>query len=144
MKEKSRIEIVREYVNEFFKDNHYHFELDEEEECLNYSIDLGLFPLCFQLEFWDEEQEKLYPEEFCMLQIWIPLSDWGDDQINIEPGNIENLEVLMDEIESSIPRYKEYLKTIGKIEKHITAIHELFDELELEYDENIDFRSFLK
>ena len=88
MEEKSRIEIVGETINEFFKDNHYHFELDEEEGCLNYSIDLGLFPLCFQIEFWDKEQEKLYPDEFCMLQTWIPLSDWGYDQINIGPGNI--------------------------------------------------------
>ena len=140
----TRIKETNKMVNQFFKNNHYHFELKISENTLNYSIELGLFPLCFQIEFWNEQDELRYLDEYCVLQSWIPLSDWGDEQIKIEIEEINSSESLIDEIESIIPKYKEYLRVINKIEKHISDNKDIMSELELEYNKDIDFNSFLR
>ena len=138
-----RIEEVTQAVNKFFKDNYINFELTPDYECLNYSIDLGTFPLCFQIEFWNKKDEELYSNEYCVLQSWIPLSDYGDDQITIEVENITSLEFLITEIGSIIPKYQDYLRLINKVEKHISNIQDLFDELDIEFNKSINFNSFI-
>ena len=140
----TRIEETTLEVNKFFKKNNYQFLLDPSEDCLYYRIDLGLFPLCFQIEFFSKEQELSYPEEYCMMQSWIPLEEWEDEQITIHVENIDSLDTLInEEIEGIISKYKDYLRLINKVEKHISSIRDLFEELELDFNKDITFNSFL-
>ena len=140
----TRIEETTLEVNKFFKENRYQFLLEPSENCLNYSIDLGIFPLCFQIEFYDKEQELLYSKEYCILQSWIPIGEYGDNKISIYTECIDSLDTLINyEIESIISKYKDYLRLINKVEKSISNIRELFDELNLEFSNDITFSSFL-
>ena len=82
--------------------------------------------------------------EYCILQSWIPIGEYGDNKISIYTECIDSLDTLINyEIESIISKYKDYLRLINKVEKSISNIRELFDELNLEFSNDITFSSFL-
>ena len=139
----SRIEDSKKLIDTYLKTNKIFYIVSASEDILSYEIDGGTFPLCFQFEFFNEKQEMDYCEEYCVLQTWIPLSDYGEENLTYDTDTIKSIDDVIPELEQGLYFYKEKLKIINTVERKIREIKEILKENEIEYHEDIDFKTFI-
>lgn len=139
----SRIIETKKLIDTFLKSEKIFYEVDSTEDMLIYTIEGGTFPLMMQFEFWNLKQELEFPDEYCLLQNWIPLSEYGDESVSFINSEISTIDDVISEVEQCLDFYKEKLKIINKVERKIKEIKDLLEDSEIEFDNTIDIKTFL-
>jgi hypothetical protein len=138
-----RIEEVKKLVDNYFKSKFIFYRVETSEDWLLYTIDNGMFPLRIQFEFFDELDELKYPEEYCMIAVWIPLSDYDNIELTYDTSTLDSLEAIIPEVETGLDFYAEKLQVIIEVEKSLNNIKLILERNGIEYDDSIDFKTFM-
>ena len=136
-----RIEEVKNLVDSYFKSKFIFYKVETGEDGLLYTIDNGMFPLKIQFEFFPEEI-KIH-NEYCIVVVWIPLSDYDDIDLTYDPSNIDSLEAIIPEVETGLEFYAEKLQVINEVQKSLNNIKAILKRNDIHYDDSIDFKTFI-
>ena len=136
-----RIEEVKNLVDSYFKSKFIFYKVETGEDGLLYTIDNGMFPLKIQFEFFPEEI-KIH-NEYCIVVVWIPLSDYDDIDLTYDPSNIDSLEAIIPEVETGLEFYAEKLQVINEVQKSLNDIKAILKRNDIHYDDSIDFKTFI-
>ena len=135
----NRFEEIQKLVSKYLKDNCYLFDLETSENDLYYTISKGSMDLLIQIECFDEKQELLYPNEYCMMQNSVYESGrYCDNDFSFTNSEIKTIDDIIPEIEECLSFYKERLVLYKNVTKKLNEIKELFEEYDLDYNDEID------